>query len=955
MKPGDLVEFKSGAHGIAAPKNLGVYVEREKRGKDFFVVLYTVKGKKEFRPDAITGRKLAARIDGPLDDKTLEDRLKALLAQFASGALDEKKPLAAGELDDRVLWNHAVNGGEGTPEDFARRWVKHDPSRGDIEAVRNVLATCARPGVGFFERIAGRGENWRPLPVEDFRAVKRDEEGFHKLRKKLIVAEEVPPENDWDRPKTVFRGVKVADAGLDETDRARLETVYAVMRSFILHDRDTGEVGILSSRTESEHPTRGESSASDAEARVRGAVHAQAEPKQPEAPPRPEARRAPERGAPVVIHTLDGFSLFTFTRWLAIDWCSATRASLSSNFVQFLVENGAWSLEEAIVAVAQRKVLAVPGFSWEPDPHAAKAADRVEERVSAEGRADFRADRTWTIDPADAKDHDDAVAYRREPDGTHVLDVHIADVAHYVAKDDALDRAARTRATSVYLPTGVLPMLPSRLSDGLCSLNAGVDRYALTARLRYDADANLVGEEFFESIIRVAGNVSYEEVLAAIERSETESSERGGGVERAEPITGNRLPVEDAREFAAMEAFARQLDAKRRGLVLETAERRVRVSGEVLTHAMKEGSRATKMIEVFMVAANEAVARKLTAANVPLPYRCHPLPDRASVERFNHQMETMELPIAIELPERAAAEGTAPETAPEHTESFLDALKKGGKLTLTTGGFLDSAEDAESTEDAEDDATTPLLIGLAQLSRDEQDAWLKPFRDALATVRGVKDERRRELVYVKSLSCMGRAIYTTRNLGHFGLGSECYCHFTSPIRRYADLLVHRQLKAVLRGEEVAHDAATLEDLALHCSQMSAAADDLERSVVDSSMVFAARRSQLTGEGAWQGTQSGLVNGVTKGGLFLSLPRGLEARLASADIPNGPWDVDPWDSMLMKSADREVTEKNWRELLDEKGDATSVFARLGDDLAVSLASFDYVDGRVGVKLAAATEP
>lgn len=906
MKPGDLVEFKAGLFGIAPPKNLGIYLERVKRKGSFFVVLHTVKGQREIKPENVTGRKLAgARVEPPFDEAELSSRLDAFVKEFSDPAKKEKPTLAPGEMNDRALWNKVWEHGPQSPQEMAERFfVSNESKKTEIEQVRNALANCARPGVGYFERepanaflrtrerdgsdereraVSGRSEVWRPLTLDQYRAILREVEGLNKLRKKLVkVVEDTDPETNWI--ETRYVGVRAQDAALDDDDRARLALVARVMASFVHHDRDAGEVGYAGTNT----------------------------------------------------HTIDGNSLFSWVKWLAMDWTQTTRVSLSSTFVQFLIENGVWTLAEALTRIAKRKVAQHASFAWDADPLIERVADRfTEATVAAEAprRKDLRDLTTWTIDPADARDHDDAISLTESSaEGTRTLWVHIADVSHYVTKDDALDRHAKKRATSVYLPTGVLPMLPHSLSDTLCSLNVGVDRLALTAALSFDRDANLVKEEFFESVVRVTGNVAYEEVLAEVE-------------------AGN-----DARGFVTLEAFARELDTKRRGLVLETGERRVRVTGDVLTHAVKQGSRATKMIEVFMVAANEAVARRLTAAGVAIPFRCHPLPDRVSVTRFNAQMRAIELPIEIVLPAAEdAPSAKASVDAEEGGLSILDQLKKGGKLNLFgQGGMsiegLDEPEPAPDAGEAPAPAAPPVVKGLAQLTPDEREAWLAPFRAALSKVREIPEERLRDVVYGKTLSCMGRAIYTPRNLGHFGLGSACYCHFTSPIRRYPDLVVHRQLRAVLRGEPPPH-GADLEDLSIHCSEQGGNAESLERGVVDSAMVFASL------SGGWDGPQSGIANGITKSGVFLSLPRGLEARLAGSDIPGGPWSVDDADSMLFAgSADRkemqeEVTAANWRELYDEEaGEVRRVRVRLGDELLVTIAARDFVDGRVSAKLA-----
>lgn len=867
MKRGDLVEFRADLFGIKAGENFGIYLDRERQGKAYFAVLWTVKGRKEVKTDHLKGVRIAAR--GEVADEELESRLKALLKE--AGALPQHREVVhAGDVSDRDLWRFASQVGPDplSVEQIAQAYFKTPaPKKQEIDVVRNVLASCGRPGVGYFERAPGREERWLALPPADYRRVKQDIEGMQALRKKLVRSEEVEEPNLNDPKgdpwiKTVFHPVPIAEAGLNDEDRVRLDTLWRLMASFVLHDRDTGDIGLAGTTT----------------------------------------------------HTIDGFRLADHAKWLAVDWTGATRVSTSSAFVEFLVDSGRWTVEEALRTVAQRKLLQFPDFSWELDSHAVKESERFPDAIPLDGRLDLRAQTTWTIDPHDAKDHDDAVAYTRLPDGRHELWVHIADVSHYVQKDGALDRDARRRATSVYLPLGVLPMLPPRLSTDLCSLNEAVDRFALSVRQVYSAAGDLESEEFAECVINVKGNVSYEQVDAAIERSE-------------EP-------------FASMEAFARLIGSKRRSLALDTGERRVRVGVEGVSYTTKSGTPATRMIEVFMVAANEAVARKLTAEGVPLLYRCHPLPDTVGVERFNAQAKVIGIEAEIDLPERPVAKEDA-------GMSLLDQLKKGGKVGL--GSFADILKDEPPKEEA---PAAPTVRGFAQLAPEEQDKWLAPFRATLAKLEGIADPRRRELVQVKMLGAMGRAIYTPRNMGHFGLGSTCYCHFTSPIRRYPDLVVHRQLRWVLRGRpgEMPH-SDDLEDLALHTSEQGGGAESLERGVVNAALVFASREAQ------WSGPVGALVNGVTKGGVFLSLDGGLEARLASSDIPGGPWSIDDDESMLfIGSLDRrnlvdELDVRNWREWMDERtGEARKIRVKLGDELLVALAGRDYVDGRISAKLA-----
>lgn len=891
MKPGDLVEFKEGLFGLKAPANLGIFLERVKRKGSFHVILFTTKGRQEIRPENVTARKLSARVPEDLPEAELATRLRQLIAEFGKGKLVEEVPVSAsGELTDRDIWFAVADEPEPlSPEAIAAKHFRvQEPSRGQLKAVKSALESCLRPGVGYFERVAGRAELWRPIARAEHKAITREIEGLRSLRKRLIVAEEVIDETDkWARPKTVYRGIPLADLQLTDDDRARLQFLKRVYASFILHDRDTGEVGLAGTH----------------------------------------------------VTTIDGYSLWNDARWLALDWTGAQGVSNSSVFCEFLVDLGLMTQKEVIELIAARRVLNEMYFDLATPPEIERAAARFEDSIPAETlarREDLRALPSWTIDPADAKDHDDAVSYRRNPDGTHTLWVHIADVAEFVAKDSALDGHARKRGTSVYLPIGVLPMLPSRLSDDLCSLNANVDRLAMTVILEYDASGAVVSERAVESVIRVAENISYGEVDDAIARGD-------------EP-------------YASMEAFARLVGARRRGLSLETNERKIRLTDSEVHAIERQGTAATRMIEVFMVAANEAVARMLTARAVPLPYRCHPIPDRAGVDRFNAQMRTMEMPVAIELPppesDAGLAAGGAPAVVEDEAPSLLEQLKK-GKLELVGGGFRmerEPAPEPESAIEAPDAPPKPAWRGLAQLDEAAREAWLSPFRDALAKVSALDDPEMRELVHLKMLGSLGRAFYTTANLGHFGLGSTCYAHFTSPIRRYPDTVVHRQLKAILRGEAPPHGFDEVESICEHASAQGAAAEALERGLVNASMVFASRTSR------WSGTLKGRVSGITKGGVFLTLEGGLEARLPTSDLAGGPWAVDDADSMLFAGSvdrpeiEREVSAKNWRDLWDEeKGEMVRVRLRLGDVIPVVLRGRDYVEGRVAAREAsAATE-
>ncbi|MBW3581735.1 MAG: RNB domain-containing ribonuclease [Euryarchaeota archaeon] len=926
MRPGTLVEFKDGLFGIKAPQNLAVFLERKKRKKDFFVVLHTVKGRREVKPQQVSGRRFTVEVDPGLDEEEMTARLKALMQEATGGTFEEKRG-SEGELDERTVWERVVGklDGPASVEDVARAWQGEEPTKGDVRRMGEMLERCKRTGVGFFERRE-RGR-WEPIPVAAMKGFHAAMEAANRLRKRLVRT--VVVEDDSGEPWERLEGVPIAAVELEDEERTLLEAFVDGMERFVLHDQWPDDV----------------------------------------TPP----------GVPV--HTLLGQGWHRFLEWLARDWTGAQQVTVSSAMVQFLVDSGMRTTQDTIRLIARRKVLAAPDFDWETPEEIERWAERYREpAVEASSdpsfytvRSDLRELETYTIDPPDAKDFDDAVSLIRHDDGAATLWVHIADVSHYVEKDSRLDHHARRRATSVYLPTGVLPMLPHRLSDDLCSLREKVDRLAMSVRLEIDPAGDVVAWEPCEAVIRVDRNLSYGEV--------------------------DRMVADGVEPFAGLEALARLMGTRRKGLDIETGELRIRFAeSEAMRVARREGlepesvpepaeatpaleeppeddvglsiqikrsSPATRMIEQFMVAANEAVSRFVHGADVAVPYRCHPLPERAKAERLNGQAKTMGLEVRIDLPEESGGSDEADEDAEEEESgpSILDQLK-GGKLQL--GGFAATetlgkkeAKDAEDEEAEEEADLAPAIRGLAQLSAEERAAWLRPFRAALEVVEGIKDERMRDLAYFKVLSSLGRAFYTPRNLGHFGLGSTSYAHFTSPIRRYPDLVLHRQLRWVLRkdkgldvSQEPPHMAAYLEDLCAHSSAQGERAERLERDILSCCLTFESRRQE------WSGALGGIVSGVTAGGAFLTLPGNLEARVAVRDIPGGPYEVDEYDSMLFKArfgGDNVEEEEldlplDWREMEDPAtGEIREVRLKLGDRLPVTISERDFVDGKVRVRL------
>ena len=366
------------------------------------------------------------------------------------------------------------------------------------------------------------------------------------------------------------------------------------------------------------------------------------------------------------------------------------------------------------------------------------------------GRKDLRDLPLVTIDGAKAKDFDDAVCVRREGRGWRLW-VAIADVSHYVPQGSALDREAFARGNSYYFPTSVEPMFPEALSNGLCSLNPDVPRLCMVAEMAFDGRGNPVDETFYPAVMRSHMRLTYARVFRAMQGDETERA-----------AMGDIWPM-----VAEAEALARAVNAQRmeRGSLdfdLPEPEILFNLYGETTDIRPKARNFAHQLIEEFMVAANEAVARLLQAKEAACLYRVHPAPDR-------------------------------------------DKLAQLFKLI----------------------ARTELAGDLPALTREGPDV-----QDLQQLLAAAEDTDLEFLVSRMTLRTMMQAKYQPGNLGHFGLASECYCHFTSPIRRYADLVVHRSLKAVLgAGPPYAPNEKALAKVGGHLSDRERVAMDAEREVL----------------------------------------------------------------------------------------------------------------------------
>jgi ribonuclease R len=413
----------------------------------------------------------------------------------------------------------------------------------------------------------------------------------------------------------------------------------------------------------------------------------------------------------------------------------------------------------------------------------------VEEAIAAkpvglEGRTDLRAVPLVTIDPADARDHDDAVWAEPDPDpknpgGWHVI-VAIADVAHYVRQGSALDREAYRRGNSVYFPDRVVPMLPHELSSDLCSLLPGVDRACLAVSMWFDAGGNKLAHKFVRGLMRSAANISYERVQAAYDGHPDDE-------------TGPLLEPVIKPLYAAY--YARVKEREKRGpLDLDLPERKVELDelGNVARIALRERYDAHKLIEEFMIAANVAAAEELEKHRTACMYRVHEPPAEEKLAALREFLETMNL-----------------------------KLVKGQRLS--THQFNRILEKAHETAQS-------------------------------------------HIVSTVVLRSQSQAYYSPENQGHFGLALQRYAHFTSPIRRYSDLLVHRGLIRALRlGQDGLRDdaAADFREIGEHISQTERRAMVAERDANDRYM------AQFMSDKV--GSQfKGRISGVSRFGLFVQL-------------------------------------------------------------------------------------
>lgn len=463
-------------------------------------------------------------------------------------------------------------------------------------------------------------------------------------------------------------------------------------------------------------------------------------------------------------------------------------------------------------------------------------ANSVSEIVTEEmiqGRRDLRGLRMVTIDGEDAKDLDDAVSIEILENGNYRLGVHIADVTNYVTENSPLDMEALNRGTSVYLVDRVIPMLPRKLSNGICSLNPHVDRLSFTVMMDIDKNGRVYNHEIFESVINIDERMTYTNVYKILVENDQDLIQRYSHV---------------APDFYKMQELALILRKKRfqRGAIdfdFDEAKVVLDEKGKPIDVKRYEITIANQIIEEFMLVCNETVAEHFFWTNTPFVYRIHEDPDEEKIHNLNE-----------------------------------------------------------------------FLYNLGYSIKGINKVHPRALQDLLEKVKGTRHERIISTVMLRSLQ---KARYSNESTGHFGLAAKYYCHFTSPIRRYPDLIIHRIMKLYLKGgmseEKISQLEGILPEIAKQCSERERGADEAERESEDLKKVeyMKAHEGEIF---------EGIIANVTSFGMFIELDNTIEGLVRMSSMEDDYYNYDEAHYCLV-------------------GERTRKIYRIGDTVKVILAKAD----------------
>ena len=439
-------------------------------------------------------------------------------------------------------------------------------------------------------------------------------------------------------------------------------------------------------------------------------------------------------------------------------------------------------------------------FSEQVKEEAIKCGNEID-RSEISKRVDLRDKTIFTIDGEDAKDLDDAVGVEKLQNGNYKLEVHIADVSYYVKENSLLDQEALIRGTSIYMLGNVIPMLPKELSNGICSLNAGVDRFTLSCTMEIDTKGNVVSSEIYKGVICVTERMSYTDVQKILDKSDEAVLEKYSKY---------------IKDFEAMEELAKILKARRieNGyLNLDIPESKIEldIEGKAVKIGKYKTTFANEIIEQFMLTANETVAEKFYWLDAPFIYRVHEEPDIDKVNELN---------------------------------KFL------------------------------------YNFGL-KIKANKDNVYPKEFAKVLEEIKGKEEERVISTLILRTLKL---ARYEPENKGHFGIASKYYCHFTSPIRRYPDLFIHRVISKYLENNYILDDEDIIrlkkqsEDRSKQSSEREKVATEVERDA--EKMKKAEYMEGKVGE-----EFEGIISSITPFGMFVELDNTVEGLVRFDNMGN----------------------------------------------------------------------
>ncbi|WP_186763937.1 ribonuclease R [Planomicrobium sp. CPCC 101079] len=446
-------------------------------------------------------------------------------------------------------------------------------------------------------------------------------------------------------------------------------------------------------------------------------------------------------------------------------------------------------------------------------------------------RRDLRDQQIVTIDGADAKDLDDAVQVVKLEDGTYKLGVHIADVSHYVTEDSPIDREAYDRATSIYLTDRVIPMIPHRLSNGICSLNPQVDRLTLSCDMIFNDMGELLEHDIYQSVIRTSARMTYTDVYEILDNDNQELKEKYADLVPMFELMGE------------LAAILREKRDRRGAIDFDFKEAKVLVDeeGYPVDVVVRERTVSERLIEEFMLAANETVAEHFHRMEVPALYRIHEDPKPEKLQRFFEFVTNFGIVV----------KGTSNQVHPA-------ALQK-----------------------------------------------------IIRSIEGTPEE---PVISTMMLRSMQQAKYSAESLGHFGLSTEFYTHFTSPIRRYPDLIVHRLIRTYLINKDLSratimHWEANMDEIAEHTSERERRAVDAERDT------DALKKSQYMADKIGE-EFDGVISSVTNFGLFIELPNTIEGLVHVSNMTDDFYRFDDRSMMMI-------------------GERTNKQFRIGDEIKIKV--------------------